>query len=91
MVSNCPPQGRNAVPERKIQNCCAEMYILIPSAKTQENKNRHKQLNGKTLDSNDRNQVADLRFSLKQWFAVGIHSCRLRKTGSAHCYLRISS
>ena len=24
---------------------------------------------GKTLDSNDQNQVADQRFSLKQWFA----------------------
>ena len=42
----------------------------------------------KTLH-NDLNQVADQQFSLKQWFAAGAHSCRLRKTGSAHCYLRI--
>ena len=44
----------------------------------------------KTLNNNDLNQVADQRFSLKQWFAAGAHSCRLRKSGSAHCYLRIS-
>ena len=24
--------------------------------------------------------------SLKQWFAAVVHSCRLRKSGSAHCY-----
>ena len=42
----------------------------------------------RTLNNNDLNQVADWQFSLKQWFAV--HSYRLRKTGSAHCYLRIS-
>ena len=29
---------------------------------------------GKTLDSNDQNQVADQRFSLKQWFAGGAQS-----------------
>ena len=44
----------------------------------------------KTLNSNDRNQVADLRLSLKKWFAAGAYSCGLRRTGSAHCYLRIS-
>ena len=27
---------------------------------------------GKTLDSNDQNQVADQRFSLKHWFAGGV-------------------
>ena len=43
---------------------------------------------GKTLNNNDRNQVADQR--IKQWITVGAHSCRLIKTGSAHCYLRIS-
>ena len=43
----------------------------------------------KTLHNNDLNQVADQQFSLKQWFAVGAHSCRHRKTGSAHCYLKI--
>ena len=43
-----------------------------------------------TLDSNDRNQFTDQRFLLKEWFATGAHSCRLRKTGSAYCYLRIS-
>ena len=43
----------------------------------------------KTLNINDRNQVADERFSIKQWFAVGDHSCRLRKTSFAYCYLRI--
>lgn len=36
-----------------------------------------------TLNDNDLNQVADLRFSLKLWFAAGTHSCRLRKPGSA--------
>ena len=30
------------------------------------------------------------RFSLIQWFAAGALSCRLRKTDSGHCYLRIS-
>ena len=44
----------------------------------------------KTLNNNDLNQVTDQQFSLKQWFPEGAHSCRLRKTGSAHCYLRIS-
>lgn len=43
----------------------------------------------KTLNNNDVNQVADQQFSLKQWFASGAHSCRLKNTGSAHCYLRI--
>ena len=38
----------------------------------------------------DRNQVADQRFSLKHWFAAGAHSCRPRKAGPAHCYIRIS-
>ena len=42
----------------------------------------------KTLDSNDQNQVADLRFSLKQWFAGGAQSRGLRKPGCGHCYLR---
>jgi len=40
---------------------------------------------GKTLNNNDQNQVAEKQFSLKQWFAVGAHHCRLRKTGSAQC------
>ena len=39
-------------------------------------------------DSNDQNQVADQRFSLKQWFARGSQSRGLRKLGSGHCYLR---
>ena len=43
---------------------------------------------GKTLDSNDQNQVADQRFSLKQWFAGGAQSRGLRKPGCGHCYLR---
>ena len=34
---------------------------------------------GKTLDSNDQNQVADQRISLKQWFAGGAQSRGLRK------------
>ena len=38
-------------------------------------------VNRRTLNGNDWNQVADQRFSLKQWFAAGAHSCRLRKTG----------
>ena len=42
----------------------------------------------KTLDSNDQNQVADQRFSLKQWFAGGAQSRGLRKPGCGHCYLR---
>ena len=33
----------------------------------------------KTLDSNDQNQIVDHRFSLKQWFARGAQSRRLRK------------
>ena len=44
----------------------------------------------KAFNSKNRNQVADQRFSLKQWFSAGAHSWRLRKTGSAHFYLRIS-
>ena len=44
-----------------------------------------------TLDSNDQNQVADQRFSLKQWFAGGAQSRGLRKPGCGHCYLRFSS
>ena len=44
----------------------------------------------KTLDSNDRNQVADQRFPLKQWFAGGAQSRGLRKPGCGHCYLRFS-
>ena len=39
----------------------------------------------KTLDSNDQNQVADQRFSLKQWFAGGAQSRGLRKRGCGHC------
>ena len=42
----------------------------------------------KTLDSNDQNQVADQRFSLKQWFAGGAQSRGLGKPGCGHCYLR---
>ena len=42
----------------------------------------------KTLDSNDQIQVADQRFSLKQWFAGGAQSRGLRKPGCGHCYLR---
>ena len=42
-----------------------------------------------TLNNNDLNQVADLLFSLKQWFAAATHSCKLRKPGSAYHYLRI--
>ena len=42
----------------------------------------------KTLDSNDQNQVADQRFSLKQWFAGGAQSRGLRKPGCGHRYLR---
>ena len=38
-------------------------------------------MSGKTLDSNDQNQVADQRFSLKQWFAGGAQSRGLRKPG----------
>jgi len=41
-----------------------------------------------TLNKNDLNQVPDQRFSLKQWFSAGAHSCRLRKPGSGYCYLR---
>ena len=37
--------------------------------------------NGKTLDSNDQNRVADQWFSLKQWFAGGAQSRGLRKSG----------
>ena len=32
-------------------------------------------------NNSDHNQVADERFSLKQGFAAGAHSCRLRKPG----------
>lgn len=35
----------------------------------------------KTLN-NDLNQIADQQFLLKQWFAAGVHSSRLRKPGS---------
>ena len=35
----------------------------------------------KTSDSTDQNQVADQRFSLKQWFAGGAQSRGLRKPG----------
>ena len=44
----------------------------------------------KTLDNNDLKRVAGKRFSLKQCFAAGDHSNRLRKNSSAHCHLRIS-
>ena len=46
---------------------------------------------GKTLDSNDQNLVADQRFSVKQWFAGGAQSRGLRKPGCGHCYLGFSS
>ena len=46
--------------------------------------------NRKTLNNNDLKQVAGKRFSLKQCFAAGDHSNRLRKNSSAHCHLRIS-
>ena len=39
-------------------------------------------------DSNDQNQVADQRFSLKQWFIGDAQSRGLRKFGCGHCYLR---
>ena len=45
--------------------------------------------NRKTLDSNDQNQVADQRFSLKRWFAGDAQSRGLRKPGCDHCYLRL--
>lgn len=35
----------------------------------------------KTLN-NDLKQIADQQFLLKQWFAAGVHSSRLRKPGS---------
>ena len=44
----------------------------------------------KTLNNNELNLVTDQRFWLKQWFPAGAHSCRLKKTGFTHCYLRIS-
>ena len=37
----------------------------------------------------DCTRVADQRFSLKEWFVADAYSCRLRRTGPAHCYLRI--
>ena len=40
----------------------------------------------KTLHSNDQNQVADQRFSLKQWFAGSAQSRGLKKPGCGHCY-----
>ena len=40
--------------------------------------------------ANDQNQVADKRFSLKQWFAGAAQSRGLRKPGCGHCYLRFS-
>ena len=51
---------------------------------------------GQTKGANEReilrqegqNQVADQRFSLKQWFAGGAHSRGLREPGCGHCYLR---
>ena len=36
----------------------------------------------KTLDSNDQKQVADQRFSLKQWFAGRAQSAGSKKPGS---------
>lgn len=36
------------------------------------------------LSRNDFNQAADQRFSLRQRFTSGTHSCRLRKIGSVH-------
>lgn len=39
-----------------------------------------------TLVNNDLNQVADQQFSLQQWFAVGVQSCRLTKSGFVICY-----
>ena len=42
-----------------------------------------------TLDSNDQNQVADQRFLVKQWFAGGTQSHRLRKPGCGHCYFKV--
>ena len=50
---------------------------------------RHLYSSRKTLKNNYRNQAPDQRFSLKTrvWYL----SCRLRKTGSAQCYLRIST
>lgn len=55
------------------------------------------------LDSSDRNQVTDQRFLRTKTIAcgavtlavtlaelaAGAYSCRLRKIGPAHCYLRI--
>ena len=35
---------------------------------------------GRPLDSNDQNQVADQRFSLKQWFVGGCSVSRAQKT-----------
>ena len=40
------------------------------------------------LNNNDRNQIADQRFSLKPWFPWILAGSE--KTTSAHCYLRIS-
>ena len=45
-------------------------------------------LRRKALNSNNQNQVADQRFSLKQWFAEGAQSRGLRKAGCGYCYLR---
>lgn len=39
-----------------------------------------------TLINNNLNQVADQQFSLQQWFAVGVQSCRLTKSGFVICY-----
>ena len=50
---------------------------------------RNGPLDRKTLDSNDQNQVAGQRFSLKQWFAGGAQSRGLRKPGCGHCHLRL--
>ena len=46
--------------------------------------------NSKTLNNNELNHAADMRFSLKQWFDAGAQSCRLRKSGSGHCLFRLS-
>ena len=40
------------------------------------------------MDSNDQNQIADQRLSLKQWFGGGAQSRGLRKPGYGHCHLR---
>ena len=69
------------------------MIIIIPVSRTCWNetieaRSSRGSKKWKTLNNNDLNQVADQQFSLKQWFAAGAHSCRLRKPGSGHCYYR---